>query len=86
MSINNSLQSNIRHADTKIGMLAVACSAMVIAMLTQTNAVRDAAQRPNQVRVIALVAWVQVLGAIATQMIRAVRPRLDAPGPVITWR
>jgi hypothetical protein len=79
MSINNSFQANIRHADTKIGMLAVACSAMATTMLTQADAIREALHGSNHPLGFALAAWTVLLAYAALHLAHAVRPRTEPP-------
>jgi len=78
-SINNSFQTNIQHADAKAGILAVACSGMVTAMLSQGDAVREALHRVGFLLGGGLAIWAVLLAVSVGQLARAVRPRTKAP-------
>lgn len=80
-SINGSFQANIQHADTKAGMLAVACSGMVTAMLTQSDHVVHALRASPLLVGPGLVAWVVVMVVAVVHLARVLRPRTAPPAP-----
>lgn len=80
-SINGSFQANIQHADTKAGMLAVACSGMVTAMLTQSDHVFHALRASPLLIGPGLAAWASALIVAVVHLARVLRPRTAPPAP-----